>query len=123
MRRMIALLLLTLFTWMLVAPLFAPDAEASLPPCCRRHGKHHCMMQMMLALSGTLSGPRAVEEKCPCQPKGGLAAYSAIYNPEAERRSFVEAVSQPVRAARSAARCQSCFLGSHAMRGPPISLA
>ena len=120
MRRTIALSLLLLFTSMLIAPLLAPDAEASLPPCCRRHGKHHCAMQLMLAQSGTPSGPPALEEKCPLWPKDGGAAHSATYKPETERCFFVAAVSRPARAAQSEVRGWRCFLGSHAMRGPPM---
>jgi hypothetical protein len=46
MRRTIALALTMIFSWMLIGPAFGPDADANLPPCCRRNGKHHCMMPL-----------------------------------------------------------------------------
>ena len=52
MRRVLAITLLLAFASPLVVPLCAAtaDPEASLPACCRSHGKHHCaMMHMMLA--------------------------------------------------------------------------
>jgi hypothetical protein len=59
MKRTIALTQLVIISWMPIAPIFGPEAEASLPPCCRRHGKHHCMMQMMQQMSGAGNKPQA----------------------------------------------------------------
>jgi hypothetical protein len=123
MRRAIALTLLALFSWMLIAPLFAPDAEASLPPCCRRHGKHHCVMQRLLALSGKPGGPPALQEPCPCQPSGGGAVQSRIYTTPAPRLfepGFVQPATLPER---SETPRPIAFLDVHPQRGPPISRA
>jgi len=123
MRRAVALALLVLFSWMLIAPLFAPDAEASLPPCCRRHGKHHCMMQRLLAMSGKPGGPPALQEDCPCQPSGGGAVQSRIYTTPAPRlfeAGLVEPASLPER---SETPRPIVFLDVHPQRGLPISRA
>jgi hypothetical protein len=120
MRRAIALTLLALFSWMLMAPLFAPDAEAALPPCCRRHGKHHCMMQRLLAMSGQPGGPAAVQERCPCQPSGGGAVQSRMYAAVAARR-LQTGLAQPARLPeRRETPHQSFFIRNHPKRGPPI---
>ena len=62
MRRTIALALMMAFSWTLIAPIFGPDADANLPPCCRRHGKHHCMMRMMERFGGNQTGFTSVRE-------------------------------------------------------------
>jgi hypothetical protein len=123
MRRAIALTLLALFSWMLIAPLLAPDAEAALPPCCRRHGKHHCMMQRLLATSGKLGGPPALQEPCPCQPFGGGAVQSRVYTTPASHlfeAGFIQPASLPER---SRTPRSIAVLDVHPRRGPPISRA
>jgi hypothetical protein len=68
MRRALAIFLMVGFSLPLIAPLFVSAAAASsLPACCRRDGKHHCMMDQ---------GPsrtRSVTEKCPWVPFAGTA--------------------------------------------------
>jgi hypothetical protein len=64
-RRAIAFSLMVLFSLTLIAPLFAPDADANLPACCRRNGKHHCMMRMMERTAGN-------QEASPPSPRSAL---------------------------------------------------
>jgi hypothetical protein len=122
MRRAIAVALLALFSWMLIAPLFAPDAEASLPPCCRRHGKHHCMMQRLLAASGRLGGSPAVQEPCPRQRSGGGAVQSRIYTAPAPRLRDAGLV-QPAPLPEHSKTPRAIAVDVHPQRGPPISRA
>jgi hypothetical protein len=122
MRRTIALALTLIFSWMLIAPAFGPDAEANLPPCCRRNGKHHCIMRME-QLSGKRKGFTAVSEKCPCLPASACAVHSPIFHPETRQRFEAEVTRQPVRPALSAAFCRLCFLSGNPKRGPPLPLA
>jgi hypothetical protein len=68
MRRAIAISLMMLFSWTLIAPFFAPDVQASLPACCRKNGKHHCAMRIMGLLAGNQRGFTTVAEKCPRCP-------------------------------------------------------
>jgi hypothetical protein len=86
MRRFLAIALLIAFGSPLVAPLFAAtaDPEASLPACCRSHGKHHCaMIHMMIASSG---GPALHAPPCANYPGAltlpRLAAGSLIVAPQ-----------------------------------------
>jgi hypothetical protein len=44
MRRSVAILLALMFSWILILPAFAGSAESNLRACCRKDGKHHCMM-------------------------------------------------------------------------------
>jgi len=44
-KRIAAILLLGVFTFLLIAPVaLARDPESQLPTCCRAHGKHNCML-------------------------------------------------------------------------------
>ena len=123
MRRVLSLSLMMMFSWMLIAPLLAPDADANLPACCRRNGKHHCMMSRMGRLSGNQKGFTAVSEKCPCGPAVPCAVHSATLKPEARARFYAEALPSPIRAALTEARPRLSFLRSHQRRGPPTPLA
>jgi len=73
LRQFIAILLLTLFGLPFASALFAltPQSEANLPACCRRGGKHHCMMSMAerRAMTGRQRQFSAPQEKCPCCPQ------------------------------------------------------
>jgi hypothetical protein len=123
MRRLIALSLMTMFSWTLIAPLFGPGADANLPPCCRRNGKHHCMMRMMQRPGGNQKGFTSVTEKCPCQPASTCAAYSPVFKPEAGSRFYAQVMRRPACAPRTEDfRCISS-LRSHQKRGPPTPLA
>jgi hypothetical protein len=122
MRRSIAISLLMLFSWTLIAPLIAQEPEANLPACCRRNGKHHCMMRMMKQRSGIQKGFSTVSQKCPYCPVGVCAAYSPTYKPEAAAAYYAEAVFYPAPAQRTSAHYRSSFLRSHPKRGPPTPL-
>jgi hypothetical protein len=123
MRRTIALSLLMMFSWLLIAPFLAPDAEANLPACCRRHGKHHCMMNRMERLGGNQKGFSSVSEKCPCFPAGTCAVHSATFKPEAGERFYAEVVRHPACAPQTEALFRISFLRSHPKRGPPALFA
>ena len=67
MRRLLATLLLTIFSYSLISPaLFASDADSKLPACCRRNGAHRCAMSMNQ--SGQSSGPVRAG-RCPSFPE------------------------------------------------------
>jgi len=118
MRRAISLSLMLVFSWMLIAPFFAPDGEANLPPCCRRNGKHHCMMRMMRANTGQ-GGFTTVSEKCPRYPAGGAAAHSTVNQPEPSEQFYADIVRHPAIAPQTEALRRIALLRSHQKRGPP----
>jgi hypothetical protein len=73
LRKALSILLLAMFCLPAITPLFALQAQedANLPACCRRHGKHHCMMSMQDRQAMTASqDPQfaAPTEKCPYAP-------------------------------------------------------
>lgn len=123
MRRTITISLLMIFSWMLIAPFFAPDAEASLPACCRRNGKHHCTMRMMGRNAGNQKGFSTVTEKCPYQTASTCAAHSSTLAPEAGKRYYAEVGLHPACVAQPDALFRISFHRSHQKRGPPAPLA
>ncbi|MGP8270114.1 MAG: hypothetical protein ACLQLH_08605 [Terracidiphilus sp.] len=122
MRRTIALALTMTFSWMLIAPAFGPDADTNLPPCCRRNGKHHCMMRME-PFSGKRKGFTSVSEKCPCLPASTCAVHSPIFHRKIRQQFPAEVTRQTVRPAQTVALYRICFLRGNPKRGPPSPLA
>ncbi len=122
MRRAIAHSLLVTFSLLLIAPLFAPDAEANLPACCRRAGKHHCIMGAMQLPGSKDTGLTSISQKCPCLPESTGAIHSAKYMPEAGQRYYAEVVFHPGYAPQTSARSRMSLLRSHQRRGPPSPL-
>jgi hypothetical protein len=122
-RRAIAFSLMVLFSLTLIAPLFAPDADANLPACCRRNGKHHCMMRMMERTAGNQRGFTTITEKCPCGPASACAVHSPTYKPKAREEFYAEVVRHPARAPQTEALYRISFLRSRQKRGPPTPLA
>ena len=117
MRRIAAASQVALFSWMLIAPLLAPGAEANLPPCCRRHGKHHC--SMMEPLAGGRRGVQTIQEKCPFQRVAKTTAHTAAYHPEAVAALLPGTVNQPAPPVSSEPLCRLALEHSRLQRGPP----
>ena len=126
LRNYIAGLLLAL----LIAPqllwLGAPDPESSLPPCCRRDGKHHCAMmaeflaRQQVADEGVQVGKPA--GKCPFRSQLfppvtshgiGLPAQSLNFSGLIAHYAGIEQVRALARISESR---------SHQKRGPPINI-
>lgn len=98
-------------------PLFGATAsEASVPVCCRRSGKHHCMMSMN-------SHIRTVGERCPFHVLPPAAMVVPTFAPSASASIFAEVVRHPAVAPQVEARQRISFDRSRQKRGPPASLA
>jgi hypothetical protein len=120
-RRILAITLLIAFGFPLVAPVFAAtaDPEASLPPCCRSHGKHHCAMMHMMLLAA-MSHPAFQAPPCPFYPSTATAprlvtaTIAAALPPSVEiRRDPAPSGASPRRAACTSAP------SANLKRGPP----
>ncbi|HUV70617.1 MAG TPA: hypothetical protein VMW15_13195 [Terracidiphilus sp.] len=126
MRRWLSVfMILFLGLWPLTGTLQASD-DARLPPCCRRHGAHHCAMAMqmaaMMARSASSSTPMlAAPMTCPlfpgflagpCTPSHALAASAA---------SLPVLIAQPHSPLSLRANAWLRPIRTHAGRGPPSS--
>ena len=73
------MLQLGLFSFALIAPALPNDADADLPACCRRDGKHACGMRMERT---SPSGSAWQTARCPSFPAvKGLPAARAVAAP------------------------------------------
>ena len=128
MRRLISISLLLFFLMPIASPLFAANpAEANLPACCRRNGKHHCMMA--LAMRSPSSPPSSrkpalrpanLQEKCPFAPFLTQAPAHLIFTSDEPQAIFYAGiVSHPACHAQTEARLRISFDRSRQKRGPP----
>ncbi|MGB7548225.1 MAG: hypothetical protein WBM14_10785, partial [Terracidiphilus sp.] len=83
MRRVLSIFLVLLFgLGPLSATLEASD-DARLPPCCRRHGAHHCAMAeaMIARMAQAASGTPAftAPSHCPFYPTNASAILAPVY--------------------------------------------
>ncbi len=110
----------------LLLPFFAAsaDPEASLPACCRRHGKHHCnMTAAMMATLAASSGPALTTSPCPLYPTAAapvriVTAYFAVMLP-----ATVELRRNPAPPAPTPFRIRTLTTSSNYTRGPPARFA
>jgi len=125
MRRGFSIFLILFFGLGPLSALADSSDDASLPPCCRRHGAHHCalaaqmaarMARMQTGAAPALSAPLT----CPSYP-GALAA---IFTPPPALT--VAAIAIAVPRSRTRVMCaahatpHSLPATTHAGRGPPV---
>jgi len=126
MRRLLSIFLLAVFGLPLVLPLFAlgQDADAGLPACCRRNGKHHCMMSMgeRSQLASHDQQFRGPVEKCPYCPASLVASHPNPLAAPTAQAIFAQIVSQPTSAAQPESKWRIARDRSRQKRGPPLSL-
>jgi hypothetical protein len=85
-RRLLASLLVLLFSVPLIVPLVL-SGQTEMPVCCRRSGKHHCGMAGEKNYSGTSISPS--RDKCPFSlNSGSLAALEKFVIPMGQGLSF-----------------------------------
>lgn len=125
MRRLLATLLVSVFSFSLMAPLLLAGEDANLPACCRRGGAHRCAMMDMDQdeAHGPSSGASLVAHtlKCPYFPKGGaLPPHSdavLLAGPQS-----IHAVVLTQRRVQPGAQAgyPVAYACAHPKRGPPV---
>lgn len=115
-RRIPAILLLGLFSFLLIEPAVLAENDSRLPACCRRDGLHHC--------SRTNAQGPFVQGVCPAFPKTGAApAYSKTIIVRAVRAAFVGLITFPAGRAQTALLCRASYSRARQKRAPPIPAA
>jgi hypothetical protein len=123
MRRVLALLLMALFSFSLISPaVFASDPDSKLPACCRRGGTHHCAMMAMQSESP--SGSAVQPGRCPLFP----SAKDVPAGPAASLPEFFRVISTGLLTHSAFIReSESLSLSSYSRagqkRGPPASIS
>jgi hypothetical protein len=101
---------------------FIDSEDANLPPCCRRHGAHHCAMAMRAMMRNAASGKMPMASApltCPDYP--GLAALFAVPAPALTvAAAELPALRERARVALADyAAPEATPACTHAGRGPP----
>jgi len=118
-RRILAIALLAIFSFSLIAPgVYASDAGSKLPACCRRDGNHHCALAE--SQTGSSSGPALQASKCPMFP-GCLAVpvQAAVGLANCSRFIFAAVISHPASHPQIEALYRMSFSRAGQKRGPP----
>ncbi|SRR5216683_5210395 len=125
MRRFVAILLLLTFCSFLSAPLLAASSDpySNLPACCRKDGKHHCMMRMMMKRDQTGTQVSNMPEKCPLFPKTMLAitVQGHLFVLPTSGTFYAALRSHPACYAQTEAHYRISFDRSRQKRGPPVA--
>jgi hypothetical protein len=118
-RRSWAILLLAVFSFTLIGPAVFASADAKLPACCARGGKHHCSSMSTVDTPGQAF--QATRQPCPYYPKGGAVpvhTYAALHY--GSQTFFASIQSHPAVHAQTEAQYRTSFSRSRQKRGPPI---
>lgn len=122
----VLLLLLTLWSAPLLSVLTARSAEDNLPACCRRNGKHHCMMMMQMSMRDTGSGPAFTVpfQACPLFPRSLVPNIPAqhLFTAPASGIFYTQILSHPAVAPQTEAHYRVSFDRARHKRGPPALL-
>ena len=122
MRRSLAIVLTTVFSWMLILPAVGAGAAADVPVCCRKDGKHKCSMRAASETLPSEVAPATIHEKCPCVPPGmttGPVDRAVSFTASA---IVAAVVSHPAMSPLPVASCRILTSRSHQKRGPPSPL-
>jgi hypothetical protein len=118
MRRLLAITIALLFGLSTAAPLFAIDAESSLPQCCRRDGRHHCA-SLEMGTQGD-SSHATIASRCPDWHKATAAPALTNFSPAEARSISTPLYAHPASAPQTMARYRVAFARSRQKRGPPV---
>jgi hypothetical protein len=126
LRKLLAITLLAVIALPLISSLFAQSAkgEGSLPACCRRQGKHHCMAGRAggLATSNAVPRFRSPLEKCPDYPGLTIVSDLSIFALPANDAIYAGLVSHPAVVAQTQCKWRVARERARQKRGPPSFL-
>jgi hypothetical protein len=128
-RRLLAILIAILVGLPAVTPLFAlaTGDDPGRPACCRRDGKHHCMLVDMQTSGSAASsrsgfGAPAVSERCPYGAKSAPAKPHSDWSLDIAQAIFAGVVTHPSVAPQTESKRRISADRSRHKRGPPASL-
>src|SRR5260370_41797940 len=116
-----------MFALPLVSPLFAlgTDAESGVPACCRRNGKHHCLINMVEHAEAAQHGVHftAAVERCPYCPSAVATVHPNLLAPGISAALYASLVRHPAGAAQAESKHRISRDRSRQKRGlPTLSL-
>jgi hypothetical protein len=107
-----------LFTWLLILPVFLSSKNLTVPACCRKDGKHHCMMHPAQVYD---SGPSvsSITTKCPCCPHFTLASGMHSFAASTAEAVYSGLIRHPAVTPQTEANYRVSYDRSRQKRGPP----
>ena len=130
LRRVLSIVMFWATLFPMVAPALAAGAvgQSMLPACCRRGGKHHCMMsaEERALLMGEPTGAMRVgapPEQCPYGQRSLAAVHLQVFTPGAAARHEECLFHEPSAAAQAECLRRISFDRSRQKRGPPSLLS
>jgi hypothetical protein len=124
MRRALAILLTMYFGLGPLAAALPGSDDASLPPCCRRHGAHHCAMAMRMAamMAEARSGSTpfvTAPSTCPLFPGFAAGPWTPAHALAATAVEYPSLLKQSHAPAAVRASAHASSIRIHASRAPP----
>jgi len=122
MRGSIAVLLVTVFSFSLISPaVFASDADARLPACCRHGGKHGCAMKA--SQTAPSSGPSVLAGRCRFFPSAkAIPPGRTVSLPGVSQAIFAGLLSHPASHPQTEALYRISYSRAGQERAPPTLL-
>ena len=124
MKKLLAIALLAAFGLPFVSPVFALIAktDTNLPACCRRNGKHHCMMSLSERERLVTRAPefRAPVDKCPYCPAAVVFGSGTRFVPPPSQAIFAALIAHPAVFAQTRSKLRISRTRSRQKRGPPV---
>ena len=126
MRRALSIFLVLLFGLSPLSTTLEASEDARLPPCCRRHGAHHCAMsdamiaRMIEAESAAPAFTAPVH--CPYYPANISAIMAPMHALAPSPASFHDLLVQAHSRAAARAAARMSPVRTRAGRSPPASI-
>ena len=127
LRRLLSILLLASCGLPFISPLFAfvAGGATSIPTCCRRDGKHHCLMATEERSHPAEHGTQVqtIPVKCPYCPAGAVkGTHPDLGAVPMSARLLAGIISQPATVAQVESKWRIARDRSRQKRGPPSLL-
>lgn len=123
LRKLISILLLAIFGLPVVPQLLAATVKSgsNLPACCRRNGKHHCMLSAAAKYEGASAKPAfsAPLDKCPYAPAAISVSPHSTIGVSKSCVIYAEVVSHPSVHPQTESKRRISQDRSRTKRGPP----
>jgi hypothetical protein len=98
-------------------PTLSGSTDLTVPLCCRKNGKHHCVMSGAEANnSGTVI--TTIAGKCPCCPQATAASHVRFCTPGISEAVFAGLVRHPAVSLQTEASYPISYDHSRQKRGP-----
>jgi hypothetical protein len=123
-RRLLAIAIAVLIVLPAISPLFALSGggDPGRPACCRRDGKHRCMLADMDGMplpSGTRVTRATLSERCPYGAKTIPGSTHPDWAPQTAEAVFAGIVAHPAVAPQTESKRRISADRSRRKRGPP----